>query len=238
MTPVANNPGWPLERSAGSAASLHERAIPDPPRPALWRHDVSRTALVLGSTQDDDLVDRRAAASAGVEVCRRRSGGGLVGLVPGNDLWIDVIVPARSALWSDDVGRAAHWLGATWAAALSDVLPAGHSIEVNTGPLVRRDQGRLVCFAGLGPGEVAVDGRKVVGLSQRRTRHAARFQCVMTWRWDPSWLAPLVDATALARAAVQLDGLAAGLPPELLGSDRSPSVAAVAESFLNRLPPV
>ena len=34
----------------------------------------------------------------------------------------------------------------------------------------------LVCFAGLGPGEVLLDGRKLVGLSQRRTRNGVRIQ--------------------------------------------------------------
>ena len=39
----------------------------------------------------------------------------------------------------------------------------------------------LVCFGGVGAGEVTVDGRKVVGLAQRRTRHGAWFHgaCVL-----------------------------------------------------------
>ena len=35
---------------------------------------------------------------------------------------------------------------------------------------------RLVCFDGLGAGEVTVGGRKAVGISQRRTRGWARLQ--------------------------------------------------------------
>jgi len=236
VAPAAHNLDWQLERSTGSAAALHHRAVPDPASPTIWLHDVAQPALVLGSAQDDSLVNRPAAVAAGVEVCRRRSGGGLVGLRPGNDLWVDVIVPAGSALWSDDVGRASHWLGATWAATLTAVLPPGATIEVNTGSLVRREQGQIVCFAGVGPGEVVVEGRKVVGLSQRRTRGAARFQCVMTWAWDPSWLVPLIDAAALDRADVDLDALAIGLPPELLTDDRAPTVASVTDAFLSCLP--
>ena len=37
----------------------------------------------------------------------------------------------------------------------------------------------LVCFAGVGPGEVLAGGRKLVGISQRRTRAGARFQCAV-----------------------------------------------------------
>ena len=73
-----------------------------------------------------------------------------------------------------------------------------------------------VCFAGLGPGEVTVDGRKVVGISQRRTRAWARFQCAALGRWDPAALAELlvgVPADEIADAAtdagVPLDDLLA-----------------------------
>jgi hypothetical protein len=41
----------------------------------------------------------------------------------------------------------------------------------------------VVCFAGLGPGEVLC-GEKAVGISQRRVRTAARFQSVALLGWD------------------------------------------------------
>jgi hypothetical protein len=37
----------------------------------------------------------------------------------------------------------------------------------------------VVCFASVGPGEVVRGGSKVVGVSQRRTKDAARFQCTV-----------------------------------------------------------
>jgi lipoate-protein ligase A len=75
----------------------------------------------------------------------------------------------------------------------------------------------LVCFAGLGPGEVLVDGRKVVGLSQRRTRAGARFHCAALRVWD---VHALLDTLALsdderARAAAELETAAAGLDVDL-----------------------
>jgi hypothetical protein len=36
----------------------------------------------------------------------------------------------------------------------------------------------LICFAGLGPGEVTWKGRKLVGISQRRVKQGGRFQTV------------------------------------------------------------
>ncbi|MFZ9844209.1 MAG: hypothetical protein ACO3EQ_07685, partial [Ilumatobacteraceae bacterium] len=51
---------------------------------------------------------------------------------------------------------------------------------------------RAVCFASIGPGEVvrsdtrAGVSRKVVGISQRRTKDAARFQCTVFRKIDVS----------------------------------------------------
>ena len=46
------------------------------------------------------------------------------------------------------------------------------------------DWSALVCFAGLGPGEVTLDGQKLVGLSQRRTRDGVRIQGLLHRRSD------------------------------------------------------
>ena len=62
-----------------------------------------------------------------------------------------------------------------------------------------------MCFAAVGPGEVlrsesdSVAGKKVVGISQRRTKDAARFQCTLFRAIDvalhESLLAVAVPAT-------------------------------------------
>jgi lipoate-protein ligase A len=167
----------------------------------VWRLDVDSPALVLGSTQADDVVDPRAATELGFAVARRRSGGGAVVLVPGESLWVDVIVPAGDALWDDDVGRSFLWLGHCWADALRTV--GLDRVDVHQGVSCQTTVGRLVCFGGLGSGEVTIDGDKAVGLSQRRTRDAARFQCVVHAHWQTELyrrlLAPaLADADRLA----------------------------------------
>ena len=77
-----------------------------------------------------------------------------------------------------------------------------------------------VCFAGLGPGEVTVGGAKVVGISQRRTRHAARFQCAALLRWDVVGILRLLSLPGgeRAQAEVELFDRAAGVgaSPEAL----------------------
>ena len=150
--------GLGVDRQVGSAAAFHQRALPDPVRRAVWWFEVERPALVLGSAQADAVVDRAAASAAGVDVVRRRSGGGAVLLTPGDVTWLDVVIPSDDRLWDDDVGRAFHWLGEAWAAALAAVGIS--SVAVHRGALRRGPWSDLVCFAGLGPGEVMVAGRK------------------------------------------------------------------------------
>lgn len=199
---------WALERAIGAAAAFHARPIPEPAVRAVWVHEVERPALVLGSAQADTVVDRAAAAAAGVEVVRRRSGGGVVLLGPGDVLWVDVIVPAADPWWEPDVGRSAWWLGDVWSRAL-----AGLGVE----GVVHHDRPRrsawsdLVCFAGLASGEVTVAGRKVVGISQRRTRQAARFQCAALLRWDAVGTAALLAVPDRAALTAAVEPLASGL---------------------------
>jgi lipoate-protein ligase A len=211
---------WAVVRRAGPAGELHAREVPPPARREVWILTPSRRALVLGSAQLDAVV---RPDLEGIDIVRRHSGGGAVLLEPGGVLWVDVIVPAGDPLWVDDVGRAFHWLGATWAAALASCGVEG--AVVHEAAMRRTDWSPLVCFAGLGPGEVTVGGRKVVGISQRRTRAAARFQCVVLERWDPSAMAAMFEPAVLPRAA--LGDLAAG-PGVPLGQ--------LADAFLAQLP--
>lgn len=184
---------WAVERHVGSAASFHARAMPDPVRRAVWWFEVDHPAVALGSTQRPEVIDRDRAEAAGVEVVRRRSGGGAVWLAPGAVTWVDVLLPAGDPQWDDDVSRSARWLGHRWVEALDDLGIEG--VVVHDGPMVRRPHSDLICFAGLAPGEVTIDGAKVVGISQRRTRAGARFQCAVLHEWDPR---PLVDLLAVA----------------------------------------
>lgn len=215
--------GWRLRRLGGPAGWLHGLAVPEGTGREVWALEATRLAVVLGSTQPTSLIDADVAAELGVDVVSRRSGGGAVLVVPGNTLWVDVIVPAGDPLWDDDVARATHWLGDTWTAALADVGIA--PTEAHRGALACGRLGRLVCFASLGAGEVTQDGRKLVGVSQRRTRAAARLQCGLYRVWDP---APLVRLLGL-----DAEG-AADLATAAMGTDR-PN-AEVLDAFLARLP--
>jgi lipoate-protein ligase A len=190
-----------VERAVGAAAAFHARPLEGTIERAARAWEVEAPALVLGSTQPDAVVDRAACDAAGVAVVRRRSGGGAVLVEPGRVVWVDVELPRGDALWDDDVGRATWWLGECWAAAMRD-LGLGAAVA-HRGPMVTTPWSRLVCFGGLGPGEVVdgAGGPKVVGIAQRRTRAGARFQCAVNLTWEPERLLGLLALDAPARRA-------------------------------------
>ena len=172
---------------AGRATALHGRPV----RSANGCNELIavRPAIVIGRAQkiDEHIADR--AAAAGFELVRRVSGGTAVVVGLGECLWVDVVVARDAPGWNDDIGKAGCWMGDRWVEALAEAGVPGTTVH-RTG-MLKLPGADIVCFAGIGPGEVlTADGRKLVGISQRRTRDWALFQCAIPLRWD---LAPLVD---------------------------------------------
>lgn len=149
----------------------------------------TRAALVLGSAQPDSDVDRFDPSAMGVDLVRRRSGGGAVWVHPDDSVWIDLWIPRGDPLWVDDVSASMMFAGDAFVDALG--IPAA---SVWRGRFDAGEHGRAVCFASTAPGEVVAPGGKVVGLSQRRDRHGARIQCIAYRRWNPAdWSRFFVD---------------------------------------------
>ena len=135
--------------STARPAAFHGRDLPDPATRAVWVFEVAEPALVLGSTQRPDVV----RPGAGLEVVRRRSGGGAVLLVPGEVLWVDVIA-ARVATRSGTTTSAAPRTGSGRSGSRRWPRVGVAGAEVHRRGLVCTPWCSLVCFAGLGPGEV------------------------------------------------------------------------------------
>ena len=148
---------------------------------------VTRPAIVLGAAQRNEAIDHEDAEGNGIAVVRRRSGGGAVWLDASSVSWIDVLIGVGDPLWKADVAEAFWWLGDLWANSLR-AHDRSLDVAAYQGPLLTNEWSKLICYAGLGPGEVTIDGSKVVGISQKRTREAALFQCGVLHGWDPSML--------------------------------------------------
>jgi lipoate---protein ligase len=195
-----------------------------------------RPTIVLGSSLDVAVVDAEVAFDRGVDVVRRRSGGGAVWL-DDSLVWFDVLVPRGDPLWDDDVQRAFLWLGESWATALRMAGVEGEIVVHNT-TMRHAPFSDVVCFAGLGPGEVTLDGAKVVGISQRRTREYTLFQCGLLQKWNPQPLVELLEP-GLVRSASKL-GLKFDMrtiTDLLLRSCVGVGNDSVIEAFLSGLPP-
>ena len=259
---TATGPGWPAgehHRRRGRADELHRLDLPVGPGPAVWLLQVERPALVVGSAQAAADVDATLAARLGLEVVRRRSGGGAVVLVPDEVVWCDLVLPAGDGAVVDDVGEQFVAAGERWRAALSARGPDVGRLVVQPASTRPGPQGRVVCFGGLGPGEVVRSGRpaggtdggsgmppaqrpldhpstaKLVGLSQRRTRAGVRVQGLVHRTFDADRTARLV-APGLQRLGLDPDEVAARLAREVAVADVDDAALADALARLDRAP--
>ena len=120
-------------------------------RREVWFLEPTRPALVLGSAQPESAVAGGRSPHAASRWCVAAAAGERCCSCPGEVLWVDVILPAGDPLWVDDVGRASHWLGEVWAAALA-ALRVSAGRRCTAGRWCAPSGRGLVCFAGLGPG--------------------------------------------------------------------------------------
>ena len=185
-----------LHKREGTAEELHHSVLPV--ERGVWLLTPTRPAIVLGSSQKDEDVDHAFCAANGIDVVRRRSGGGAVYVHPTESFWIDIVVPRGDALWNDDIGKSMWWIGDWWVALLADAGVV--SAQVHRGAFERNDWSDIVCFAGKGSGEVFPQEshaqQKIVGISQRRTRDYARFQCIAYFQWDAALHAAMLHGLA------------------------------------------
>ena len=219
---------WEVVEERGRAGDLHGDRLPVPDHRLVRVATAEGPALVLGSAQVAAGLDHDLAASLGVEVARRRSGGGAVLVWPGHQVWLDVGLPRGDPLWDDDVGRSAVWLGEALASGLAGLGVVG--VAPHVGPMEHTAWSHQVCFAGRAPGEVLVGGRKLVGTSQRRTREGAVFQVAVALVWAPGLLVDLLGLPAGTTPALAAAGVGLG---ELVPGVRT---AAVVAAVLAALP--
>jgi lipoate-protein ligase A len=146
-----------------------ERTRADGELRAGWSRPTD-AVLVLGSAQ--------RVSARGVSL-RRSTGGGAVSC-DDRYLMLDVVLPRGHPLVIDDVGQSYRWLARALQAELEArgaALRAVTPREAASLPIAERAAARLACFAGTGSYELLTkDGRKLVGLAQRRRGGAALLQ--------------------------------------------------------------
>jgi len=170
---------------------------------------VTPAALVLGSAQPE------TDAATTIDVVKRGTGGGAV-LCDAGTLLIDLAVPAGHALAPEDVTEAYRPLGEAIQVALVGMGLDCRTVTVDEARAMddaHKAAARRACWAGLSPYElVLADGRKLVGLAQRRRRGAVLHQIAIPVTTPPAAvadhlvdgasLAPWLEATAMLAGAV------------------------------------
>jgi lipoate-protein ligase A len=184
---------------------------------------IQAPTLVLGGSQSSDVLD--CSRTSDMPIRRRRGGGGLVLLQP-DDLWIDWWIPSGDERWSADIRVSSLRAGGWWRQALGESVRG--VVSVHEGGLEGDSLHRVACFAGRGPGEVFVDGRKAVGLTQWRVRegifvstvvHAGRSDGIVDLLTDaPAGLREALDHHVIASLGIDdpeatVDALAAASGP-------------------------
>jgi lipoate-protein ligase A len=208
--------GIVTEIVGGSAADFHARPLPTDPHPHIWWFTPKHSALVLGSTQNLSIVNSAECHKRGIEIVTRRSGGGAVLLSSETTVWIDVVLPATHELSVSDIGQAPLWLGELFQRVLINLGLA--DLTLHETAMEKSDWSTLICFAGRGPGEVFTnDGRKVVGISQRRTREWVRFQVVVSLVWRPEIFLALLNEPKPNLEDIFLSGSDISLDAHLVG---------------------
>ncbi len=173
--------------------------------PTMFVVRLAAPTIVLGGSQDATVL---APSASALGLRRRRGGGGAVLLRP-DDVWIDWWIPRDDSRWAFDVHAGSQLAGQWWEEALRGVgvRPERHEGRVIDDPTLR-----VACFSGRGPGEIFVDDRKLVGVTQWRVRegffistvlHASDSSELATYIADPS---PVL-ADALVHHSLQSLGL-------------------------------
>ncbi len=177
---------WRIETKYTETALAHEASLKDWETPTIWLIEPKDTCLVLGrSEREKPYLNFEYIRENNLNLTTRQSGGGAVLVDPQDILWVDVFIPKDSQFWEDDIAKASIRIGNAWKAALKEVKV---SSSVYKGKFLRSELSDLVCFAGKGPGEIFREDKKMLGISQRRSKFGTRFQCALIIEWNPNHL--------------------------------------------------
>lgn len=198
-----------MVRESGLASSIHADPMAYLKERTARIIQITKPALVLGSNQDPEVVNRPFLDDLGAELVVRRSGGGAVFLEPSAQLWVDLAIPKDDRLFMSDVVKSFFPIGELFLQVFSKVGDLG--LEMHTGNLVGGAIAKSLCFAGVGPGEITYEGAKLLGISQRRSALGAVFQCTVYSRFPVQQMHNLLLREKLYPVEIPLRGYALGV---------------------------
>jgi lipoate-protein ligase A len=203
------------QRHIDESERLLASASPGDPATLYW--SIAHPAgLVLGFSQNEQVLNQEAVAARQLPIYYRRAGGTAV-LVGPHLLSLDVILPAGHPLILSDIVESYRWFGEAWVNALLlfsvqtrivSIQEARAQQALRKQPETRERETLLhrACYGTLSPYEVAVGQRKVVGLDMIRRRTGALLQAGIVLHWETETLADVLGHTPAEQAKLR-DGL-------------------------------
>lgn len=196
--------------------------------PCVRVRTFARPAVVLGRAQRQDEYMKLRAKADGIELCRRATGGGAVLAGP----WLlgaSVILPPGHPLVVPNIAESFRWFGQVHADWLKGI---GIEARCVSSAEVKIDRSLAwACFGNFSHWEVEADGRKIVGLSQARTRNGVLLTSAILVG-PPPW-ALLCDVMGMGEGYVLVLSRRTASCAQLLG--KAPSTPALALSLLHAL---
>jgi len=175
-------------------------------------------AIILGASQRPDEQQLARAVSQGVELVRRKSGGGAV-MAGAEMLSVSVFVPSDHPISKGSTVKAYHWMGELWQKVFASYglysrLPSADEI-VQSNQRAKSLATDWACYAAVAHGELLdQQGRKLLGVAQIRSRYGCVLTCGL-YLHPPNWrlLAGIVKdqpelGSSLARYNASLQCLA------------------------------
>ena len=174
---------WTIETKYSETALAHEANLGEWRKPTVWVIEPKDSCLVLGKSQRGrDFLNSSYLEEQNINLTVRQSGGGSVLVSPDDMLWVDIFIPKESKFWIADIAKASIWIGRIWHDALERL---GIECSLFDESFSRSEASDLICFIGRAPGELFIDNRKILGISQRRSKFGTRFQCALIINWKP-----------------------------------------------------
>jgi lipoate-protein ligase A len=152
-------------------------------------------AISLGRSQRQGLrLDSKKCSRAGVDVVVRPSGGRAV--LHGDDVTYSAVFPADGILGAGGIGATYKRLAGLLLRALRSL---GIEADLARSRASDETQAALPCFTAAARNEILVEGRKLIGSAQRRTRSAVLQHGAILVRGNQAALASLVADEEAAR---------------------------------------
>ena len=174
---------WTIETKYSEPALAHEANLEEWQKPTIWIIEPKDTCLVLGKSQRGRaFLNLSYLEEQNINLTVRQSGGGAVLVSPEDMLWVDIFIPQRSKFWIPDIAKASIGIGKIWHDALKRL---DLECSLFDQKFSRSEASDLICFISRAAGELFVGNRKILGISQRRSKFGTRFQCALIINWKP-----------------------------------------------------